>query len=114
MQCGVISWPMSHHEMRTPITVLMGFLETMQSLDLDRAQQNQYFEMMMSQAQRMRSLVEDLLTLANLEANTLLAPLVPINIQTIMALLKNGAEALSQGRHKFNFCHFFTFKFNGG
>ncbi len=91
------------HEMRTPITVLMGFLETMQSLDLDKAQQNQYFEMMMSQAQRMKSLVEDLLTLANLEANTLPAPMQLINIPTLMALLKNDAEALSQGHHAFNF-----------
>lgn len=63
------------HEMRTPITVLMGFLETIHTLDLDKAQQDQYFEMMMSQAQRMKSLVEDLLTLANLEANTLPAPM---------------------------------------
>lgn len=98
------------HEMRTPITVLMGFLETMQSLDLDRVQQNQYFEMMMSQAQRMKNLVEDLLTLANLEANTLPAPLQEIKMPTVMALLKNDAEALSQGKHALNFeiatpCH---------
>ncbi|MBU3611926.1 phosphate regulon sensor histidine kinase PhoR [Polynucleobacter sp. MG-27-Goln-C1] len=91
------------HEMRTPITVLMGFLETMQSLDLDKAQQSQYFEMMMSQAQRMKSLVEDLLTLANLESNTLPAPMQVVNIPTLMALLKNDAEALSQGHHAFNF-----------
>jgi len=91
------------HEMRTPITVLMGFLETMQSLDLERSQQSQYFEMMMSQAQRMKSLVEDLLTLANLEANTLPAPLQEINITTVMALLKNDAEALSQGHHILSF-----------
>jgi two-component system phosphate regulon sensor histidine kinase PhoR len=91
------------HEMRTPITVLMGFLETMQSLDLDKAQQNQYFDMMMSQAQRMKSLVEDLLTLANLESNTLPAPMQVVQIPTMMALLKNDAEALSHGRHALNF-----------
>ena len=91
------------HEMRTPITVLMGFLETLHSLELDKAQRDQYFEMMMSQAQRMKSLVEDLLTLANLEANTLPATLKPIKISTLMALLKNDAEALSQGRHAFDF-----------
>ena len=91
------------HEMRTPITVLMGFLETIQSLELDKAQQDQYFEMMMSQAQRMKSLVEDLLTLANLEANSLPAPMQVIQMQTVMALLKNDAEALSQGCHTFNF-----------
>jgi two-component system phosphate regulon sensor histidine kinase PhoR len=91
------------HEMRTPITVLMGFLETIQSLDIDKQQRDQYFDMMMSQAQRMKSLVEDLLTLANLEANSLPASLQPIQIGTSMALLKNDAEALSQGHHVFNF-----------
>ena len=91
------------HEMRTPITVLMGFLETVQSLDLEKSQRDQYFEMMMSQAQRMKSLVEDLLTLANLEANALPAALNTVNIKTSMALLKNDAEALSHGNHSFTF-----------
>ena len=91
------------HEMRTPITVLMGFLETVQSLDLKKDQQNQYFDLMMSQAQRMKSLVEDLLTLANLESNALPATNTEVKVETLMALLKNDAEALSQGKHSFNF-----------
>lgn len=91
------------HEMRTPITVLMGFLETVQSLSLEKVQRDQYFEMMMSQATRMKSLVEDLLTLANLEANTLPASANVIKIETLMALLKNDAEALSKGNHAFSF-----------
>ena len=91
------------HEMRTPITVLMGFLETVQSLNLEKSQQHQYFEMMMSQAQRMKSLVEDLLTLANLESNALPASSNEVKVKTLMALLKNDAEALSQGRHAFSF-----------
>jgi two-component system phosphate regulon sensor histidine kinase PhoR len=91
------------HEMRTPITVLMGFLETVQSLELEKNQRDQYFDMMMSQAQRMKSLVEDLLTLANLEANTLPAVSNVVSIETIMALIRNDAEALSQGRHAFSF-----------
>ena len=91
------------HEMRTPITVLMGFLETLQSLDLEKSQRDQYFDMMTAQAQRMKSLVEDLLTLANLESNTLPAPMQAVQIPTMMALLKNDAQALSQGRHALNF-----------
>ena len=91
------------HEMRTPITVLMGFLETVQSLELKKDQQDQYFEMMMSQAQRMKSLVEDLLTLANLESNALPATNTVVKVETLMALLKNDAEALSQGTHAVNF-----------
>ena len=91
------------HEMRTPITVLMGFLETVQTLDLEKSQRDQYFDMMMSQAHRMKSLVEDLLTLANLEANALPAAMNKINTETLMALLRNDAEALSQGKHGFSF-----------
>ena len=91
------------HEMRTPITVLMGFLETVQTLDLEKGQRDQYFEMMMSQAQRMKSLVEDLLTLANLEANSLPAANNSVNVETLMALLRNDAEALSKGKHGFSF-----------
>ena len=91
------------HEMRTPITVLMGFLETVQSLELEKGQRDQYFDMMMSQAQRMKSLVEDLLTLANLEANTAPAVINAVSIETLMALIKNDAEALSHGNHSFTF-----------
>lgn len=91
------------HEMRTPITVLMGFLETVQTLDLEKSQRDQYFEMMMAQARRMKSLVEDLLTLANLEANSLPAATNKVNVETLMALIRNDAEALSQGRHNFSF-----------
>jgi two-component system, OmpR family, phosphate regulon sensor histidine kinase PhoR len=91
------------HEMRTPITVLMGFLETVQTLDLEKSQRDQYLEMMMLQAHRMKSLVEDLLTLANLEANSLPAATNQIKTETLMALLRNDAEALSQGWHSFSF-----------
>lgn len=91
------------HEMRTPITVLMGFLETVQTLDLEKGQRDQYFDMMMSQAQRMKSLVEDLLTLANLEANSLPAASNKVDVETLMALIRNDAEALSQGKHSFTF-----------
>ena len=74
--------------------------------DLEKSKQDEYFGLMMSQAKRMKSLVEDLLTLANLEANTLPASTTPIKIETVMAILKNDAEALSQGKHTFYFnCH---------
>ena len=91
------------HEMRTPITVLMGFLETVQGLELEKSQRDQYFDMMMSQARRMKSLVEDLLTLANLEVNSIPASSNRVNIETLMALLRNDAVALSHGRHSFKF-----------
>jgi two-component system phosphate regulon sensor histidine kinase PhoR len=91
------------HEMRTPITVLMGFLETVQSLKLSKEQQDQYFDLMMSQAQRMKTLVEDLLTLANLESNALPAATNELQMNTLMALVRNDAEALSEGKHSLSY-----------
>jgi two-component system, OmpR family, phosphate regulon sensor histidine kinase PhoR len=91
------------HEMRTPITVLMGFLETVQSLKLSKEQQDQYFDLMMSQAQRMKTLVEDLLTLANLESNALPAATNELQMNTLMALVRNDADALSDGKHSLSY-----------
>lgn len=87
------------HEMRTPLTVMMGFLETVQTLDLEQSKKDEYLELMMVQGKRMKSLVEDLLTLANLEANTQPAPLTKISMQSMLAMLKNEAEALSGNKH---------------
>jgi two-component system phosphate regulon sensor histidine kinase PhoR len=91
------------HEMRTPLTVMMGFLETVQTLELPPEQKAQYLEMMMDQGKRMKNLVEDLLTLANLEANTQPAPMNSISMSYLMSLIKNDACALSQGKHSLNF-----------
>lgn len=91
------------HEMRTPLTVMMGFLETVQTLDLPPEQKAHYLEMMMDQGQRMKNLVDDLLTLANLEANTQPAPTNRISMSYLLSLIKNDAYALSQGKHALNF-----------
>ena len=87
------------HEMRTPLTVMMGFLETVQTLDLDPAKKEEYLDLMMVQGKRMKSLVEDLLTLANLEANAQPAIQSNVSMQAILAMLKNEADALSGNKH---------------
>jgi two-component system phosphate regulon sensor histidine kinase PhoR len=92
------------HEMRTPLTVMMGFLETVQTIDLTPSKKAEYLELMMAQGRRMKSLVEDLLTLANLEANAL--PVLQDSVNVVdfaFPLLKNDAEALSQGAHQIHF-----------
>lgn len=57
------------HEIRTPLTVLSGFVETMQSLPLDESDRQRYLGLMAQQAQRMQTLVSDLLTLSRLEGS---------------------------------------------
>ena len=57
------------HEIRTPLTVLGGFVETLQSVPLDAEETQKYLRLMALQADRMQSLVADLLTLSQLEAS---------------------------------------------
>jgi len=55
------------HELRTPLTVLAGFLETIQDLKLDASRVRDYVGLMAPQAERMKRLIDDLLTLSALE-----------------------------------------------
>jgi two-component system phosphate regulon sensor histidine kinase PhoR len=57
------------HEIRTPLTVLSGFVETMQSIPLEEEERERYLALMSQQAQRMQTLVSDLLTLSRLEGS---------------------------------------------
>ncbi|MBY4596199.1 phosphate regulon sensor histidine kinase PhoR [Ottowia caeni] len=66
------------HEIRTPLTVLAGFVETMQSLQLTEAERENYLSLMAAQASRMQMLVNDLLTLSQLEGSPL-----PSNSETV-------------------------------
>ena len=57
------------HEIRTPLTVLSGFVETLQTLSLDAGERQRYLALMAQQADRMQTLVSDLLTLSRLEGS---------------------------------------------
>ena len=56
------------HELKTPLTVVTGFLETLQDLELDPRQRARYLQLMAEQAKSMQRLVDDLLTLSALES----------------------------------------------
>jgi two-component system phosphate regulon sensor histidine kinase PhoR len=91
------------HELKTPLTVLAGFLETVQELNPSPEDRDRYLQLMNIQTGRMKTLVDDLLTLAKLEGN----PEPPIskafNMSMLFARLKVDAEGLSQGQHQINF-----------
>jgi two-component system phosphate regulon sensor histidine kinase PhoR len=91
------------HEMRTPLTVLSGFVETLLDLPPDALtdeQRRHYLELMAQQAHNMQALVADLLTLSSLEStpNSVGVP-VPVAMLVRNALAQ--AQALSNGQHHF-------------
>lgn len=91
------------HELKTPLTVLAGFLETVRELDLNQDDRDRYLEMMSVQTGRMKTLVEDLLTLAKLEGNPEPPVSQVVNMPNMLSRLKLDAEGLSQGQHQINF-----------
>ena len=88
------------HEIKTPLTVLGGFVETLRDLPLDEAQRLHVLGMMQNQSDRMRHLVDDLLVLARLEGDPYPPTEVAIDMKPMMAQLESEALALSNGRHR--------------
>ncbi len=87
------------HEIRTPLTVLAGFIETMANLPLTEVEHKRVLVLMAQQADRMGTLVSDLLTLAQLEGSPRphadrWVPLAPLFAQVAI-----DAKVLSAGRH---------------
>ena len=90
------------HEIRTPVTVIGGFAETLLDLGdvLDGDQRREYLATILKQSQTMHRLVEDLLMLSSLENSS--APPVEevIAVGDMIRSLSVEAEAISQGRHR--------------
>lgn len=56
------------HEIRTPLTAIIGYLETIQSGAInDREETKKFIDIILKQAERLNRLVEDLLTISNIE-----------------------------------------------
>jgi two-component system phosphate regulon sensor histidine kinase PhoR len=91
------------HELKTPLTVLSGFLETMRELPLDRSDRERYLELMDQQASRMRNIVDDLLVLAKLEGNVKPPSDRAIDMRAVIAHIREDAATLSGGRHAISF-----------
>jgi two-component system phosphate regulon sensor histidine kinase PhoR len=87
------------HELKTPLTVVAGFVETLQELDLDERQRRRYLGLMQEQAHSMQRLVDDLLTLSALESEQ--NPPVDATFPAAPLLAEACAQArsLSAGRH---------------
>lgn len=84
------------HEIRTPLTVLAGFVETLQTLKLEESERQQYLALMAQQADRMQTLVSDLLTLSKLEGSVPPGLDTRVGVPALMHQLETDALALSQ------------------
>jgi two-component system phosphate regulon sensor histidine kinase PhoR len=81
------------HELRSPLTVISGYLETLaQDTEVDPMLQGPLQEMR-RQALRMTSIVQDLLELSRLESSDSNAPSSPIDVVALMSQLRQDVLA---------------------
>lgn len=83
------------HEIRTPLTVLSGFIETIQTIDLQADEQKHYLTLMSVQAERMRVLVDDLLTLSRLDGSPMPNASTAVPLRLLMKTCEQEAIGLS-------------------
>ncbi|MEG9863043.1 MAG: ATP-binding protein [Parvularculales bacterium] len=73
------------HELRSPLTSLIGFVETMQSSsELDQATQARFLGIMEEEAKRMSRLINDLMSLSRVEVEEHIAPTDIIYIKSVI------------------------------
>ena len=87
------------HEIRTPLTVLNGFIETLDALPLTEVERKRVIGLMAQQAERMQSLVADLLTLAQIEGSPRPASDRWIKVSALLQRIETDARGLSRERH---------------
>jgi two-component system phosphate regulon sensor histidine kinase PhoR len=88
------------HEMRTPLTVVSGFLENLQDMpDLNKDSSRRALHLMAEQTRRMDNLVADLLTLSRLENEQSPLHEEPVDIKQLLSDVYQEGKLLSGEHH---------------
>ena len=92
------------HELKTPLTVISGFIETLEDMFAsDGGEHKNILKMMGNQAYRMSKLVDDLLILSNVESSLFQNRSDKLLIKTIMIKLKKNISILNKKDHKIKY-----------
>ena len=85
------------HELKTPLTVIGGFAETLADHDPPEAQRRQFIEAIRTSAQRMQRLVDDLLDLSRIESGGWQPHIAAVNLR---ALATEAATAIGDAAQR--------------
>jgi len=88
------------HELRTPLTVISGFLENLLDSPLTPENHHRPLQLMSNQAERMRSIIEDLLILSRLEVEDATAQSELVDVPDTLRLILDEARLLDTGEHE--------------
>jgi PAS domain S-box-containing protein len=86
------------HEMRTPLTAILGYTEYMLKYPFDPLQQSRYLSIIQQQSERLRELIENHLNLQRLRAGYGVCHLRPVEIRPLLHSVAGCFSRLSE-RH---------------
>jgi two-component system, OmpR family, phosphate regulon sensor histidine kinase PhoR len=88
------------HELNSPLTVIRGYLETIQMMDNQALEPFQkIFGKMDNQAERMGQIVQDLLLISKLESGQSLMDCQAVSVLQLVEQMVDEANKLAQGKH---------------
>ena len=89
------------HELRTPLAAIIGYVETLTEGGpaVDEAAQTRFYEVVLREARRMQSLVEDLMSLSHVEAEKNDRPSEPIDLTKLTARVVGEIGSI-EGRNR--------------
>jgi len=91
------------HEMRTPLTVINGYMEMLRDEDsLSKEESSEMLQLVNEQAVRLQSIVDDLLQLSRLEATPHVTVTETVHVPQLLETIINDARELS-GDQQHNF-----------
>lgn len=89
------------HEIRSPLTAISGFVETLQEVGTDDAEAGRLFlGLMEKEVDRMTNLVSDLLSLSKVEAKENRAPKKPVDLNQVIGQAAESVTQLARQRGK--------------
>lgn len=90
------------HEMKSPLTVIKGYLETLLDDPVSMQKWEKPLGQIDQQTDRMCAIVEDLLSLSNLETEPALAHSEAVDMPSLIASIHKETQELSQDQHQIN------------
>ena len=89
------------HELRSPLTALSGFIETLKGSAKDDSEARERFlDLMEHEAQRMIRLIADLLSLAKVESNQRIRPKGKADVGEILKRIENTLSSVAKKENK--------------
>jgi len=89
------------HELKTPLTSLLGYAQIIRKRagDLPAEQQDEFFNIMSRQGERILRLIEELLQASRIEAGAARLRREPLDLSTIVTDVRNGLSGLARSHH---------------